>query len=124
MLLVLVLVFSGVFAVFTLLMLARGAGASQQTKQVLATLDSALATNRAAPRDQIVDVRKTELFSAIPWINRWLLQIEVAPRLRSLLYQANLKWTVGGLLLMCLACFMVPFYLIYQRTDAIFPSPC
>ncbi len=120
MLLVLVLVFSGVFAVFTLLMLARGAGASQQTKQVLATLDSALATNRATPRDQIVDVRKTELFSAIPWINRWLLKIEVAPRLRSLLYQANLKWTVGGLLLMCLACFMVPFYLIYQRTDAIF----
>ena len=96
MLLVLVLVFSGVFAVFTLLMLARGAGASQQTKQVLATLDSALATNRATPRDQIVDVRKTELFSAIPWINRWLLKIEVAPRLRSLLYQANLKWTVGG----------------------------
>jgi tight adherence protein B len=120
MLLVLVLVFSGVFAVFTLLMLARGAGASQQTKQVLATLDSALASNRSSVRDQIVDVRKTELFSAIPWMNRWLLRIEIAPRLKSLLYQANLTWTVGGLLLMCLACFIVPFYLIYQRTNAVF----
>jgi tight adherence protein B len=119
MLLVLVLVFSGVFAVFTLLMLARGAGASQQTKQVLATLDSALAANRSSVRDQIVDVRKTELFSAIPWINRWLLRIEIAPRLKSLLYQADLKWTVGGLLLMCLGCFIVPFYLIYQRTNAV-----
>ena len=119
MLLVLVLVFSGVFAVFTLLMLARGTGASQQTKQVLATLDSALATSRTTPRDVIVDVRKTELFSAIPWMNRWLLRIEVAPRLRSLLYQADLKWTVGGLLLMCLACFVVPFYLIYRRTGAV-----
>jgi len=122
MLLVLVLVFAGVFAVFTLLMLARGAGASQQTKQVLATLDSALATGRNVSRETIVDVRKTELFSAIPWINRWLLRIEVAPRLRSLLYQANLKWTVGGLLLMCIACFVVPFYLIYRRTDAFFLS--
>lgn len=122
MLLVLVLVFTGVFAVFTLLMLARGTGASQQTKQVLATLDSALATSRMVPREMIVDVRKTELFSAIPWMNRWLLRIEVAPRLRSLLYQANLKWTVGGLLLMCVACFVAPSYLIYRRTDALFLS--
>jgi tight adherence protein B len=119
MLLLLLLVFTGVFAVFTLLMLARGTGASQQTKQVLATLDSALASSKNAPREMIVDVRKTELFSAIPWMNRWLLGIEVAPRLRSLLYQANLKWTVGGLILMCIASFVIPFYLIYRRTDAI-----
>ena len=100
MLLLLVLVFVSVFAVAALLLIASGTGASQQTKQTLAALESALATARHESRDQIVDLRKEELLSAIPWINRWLLKIELAPRLRILLYQANLKWTAGGLLLM------------------------
>ncbi len=71
-----------------------------------AALESALATGRQESHDQIVDIRKQELLSAIPWINRWLLKFELAPRLRTLLYQANLKWTAGGLLLMSTACFV------------------
>jgi tight adherence protein B len=67
----------------------------------------------------MVDLRKQELFSAVPWLNRWLLRLEVAPRLRTLLYQANLKWTVGVLLLMALACFLIPAYLIYLRTGVV-----
>jgi tight adherence protein B len=118
--LVLVLIFAGVFVVLTLLLLASGTGTSQQTRQALATLDSALATtNPKKSPDQIVDIRKDELFSAIPWINRWLMKIELAPRLRSLLYQANLKWTTGGLLLMSTACAVIPAYLIYLRTGAM-----
>lgn len=116
MLLVLVLVFLSVFVVFTLLLIASGTGASQQTKQVLAVLESALATNNPDTQDQIVDLRKNELLSAIPWINRWLLKIELAPRLRTLLYQANLKWTAGGLILMSFVCGLVPAYLVYLRT--------
>lgn len=119
MLLLLVLVFSSVFAVFALLLFASGAGASLQTKQALATLESALATEMPQSRDEVVDIRKNELLSAIPWINRWLLNIKVAPRLRSLLYQANLKWTAGGLLLMSTACFAIPAYLVYLRSGAI-----
>jgi len=34
--------------------------------------------------------------------NRWLQTVEVAPRLRVLLHQANLNWTAGGLMLMAL----------------------
>ena len=64
-------------------------------------------TANASSDDQIVDIRKHELLSAVPWINRWLLKMELAPRLRSLLYQANLKWTAGGLLLMSAACFLI-----------------
>lgn len=119
MLLLLALVFSGVFIVLVLLLTASGVGASQQTKQTLAVLESALAADRLETHDQIVDVRKQELLSAVPWINRWLLKIEVAPRLRSLLYQANLKWTAGGLILMSAACFAFPAYLIYLRTGAV-----
>jgi tight adherence protein B len=116
MFLLLLLVFASVFAVIALLMTAGGFGASQRTKQTLAALESALATAKPESRDQLVDVRKDELLSAVPWINRWLLKIELAPRLRILLYQANLKWTAAGLLLISLACCVFPAYLIYLRT--------
>lgn len=116
--LVIALVFTGVFAVVALLMIASWTGASQQAKQVRATLESVLATSRAGLRDQIVDIRKSELFSAIPWINRWLLKMELAPRLQRLLYQANLKWTAGGLILMSLTCSLIPCYLIHLKTHA------
>src|ERR1700722_6631753 len=110
--LIIVLVFGGAFSVVALLMIAAGTGASQQTKKVLATLDSALATSWTNSSDAIVDLRKQELLSAIPWIHRWLMKIELAPRLRLLLYQASLKWTAGGLLLMSCAAFAIPSYLI------------
>jgi tight adherence protein B len=122
MLLILVLVFLTVFVVFGLLLSASGTGASQQAKQVLANLDAALASGRPESRDQIVDIRKDEMLSAVPLINRWLLKIELAPRLRTLLYQAGLQWTAGGLLLMSVFCFAIPTYLAYWRTGVVILS--
>jgi tight adherence protein B len=119
MLLPLALVFLGIFIVAALLLVASGTGASQRTKQTLTLLASALAVGRRELEDQMVDIRKHELLSAVPWINRWLLKIELAPRLRSTLYQANVQWTAGGLLLMCAACFVIPSYLVYLRTGAV-----
>ena len=119
MLLLLALVFVGIFLVVALLLIASGTGASQRTKQTLSLLGAALAVGTRQLEDQIVDIRKHELLSAVPWINRWLLKIELAPRLRSTLYQANVKWTAGGLLLMSLACFLIPSYLLYLRTGAV-----
>jgi tight adherence protein B len=116
--LIIVLVFVGVFAVAVLLMVATGTGASEQAKRTLERLDSALATGKTEMSDLLVDVRRTELMSSIPWLDRWLLKIELAPRLRSLLYQANLKWTVGGLILMCSTAFAIPAYLTYLRTHS------
>jgi tight adherence protein B len=117
--LILVLVFLSVFVVIALVLTASGTGASQQAKQVIANLDAALASGRLESRDQIVDIRKDEMLSAIPWINRWLLKMELAPRVRTLLYQAGLKWTAGGLILMSTACFAVPAYLAYLRAGAV-----
>jgi tight adherence protein B len=113
--LLLVLVFGSVFLVFALIMIAGGSGAAREDKKTLAVLNAALATDRADRADQMIDVRKAELFSAVPLINRWLLKIELAPRLRSMLYQANLKWTVGTLLLMCGCSCVIPAYLVYLR---------
>ncbi len=119
MLMLLVLVFIGVFVVLTLLLVATGSGASERTKQTLAVLQSALAFDKSKTGDPIVDIRKSELMSAVPWMNRWLMKLEIAPSLRGLLYQANVKWTAGGLILMSIACFVIPAYLIYLRTGAL-----
>lgn len=122
MLLLIGVVFLGVFVLLALLLIASGAGASNSTKETLARLESALATGATRTADEIVDLRKRELLSAVPWLNRWLLRIELAPRLRLYLYQAELKWTVGGLILMCLACLFIPAYLIYLRTGVFLVS--
>lgn len=119
MLLVVVLVFLGVFGVIVLLMLASNVGGSRQGKQALAALQSALATDKSEWRDQIVDIRKKELLSAIPLLHRWLLKIELAPRVHRLLYQANVKWTAGGLMLMSAVCFVIPAYVMYRRSGVL-----
>jgi tight adherence protein B len=119
MLTVLVLVFFAVFTVSALLLTASRTGASKQTEQTMTVLQAALATGNRVPADQIVDIRKVELLSAVPFLNRWLLQLELAPRLRTLLYQADLKWTAGGVILMSTACFVIPAYLLYLRTGVV-----
>jgi tight adherence protein B len=119
MFLVLVLVFFSVFVVIALLFIASGTGRSQRTKQMLANLDAALASGRTESTDQIVDIRKVELLSAIPWINRWLLKIELAPRLHTLLYQAGVKWTASGLLLMSANCFALAACVVYLRSGVV-----
>lgn len=120
--LLVVLVFSGVFAVMTLLLFASGAAVSKETKQTMTHLESVLAASPSASHDPIVNLRKDELLSAIPWINRWLLKIEFAPYLRGILYQANLKWTAGVLILMSGIFFVIPTYLIYLRSGTIILS--
>lgn len=122
MLTLIAIVFFAVFTLAVLLMTASRTDASKQSEKTMNVLQAALATARTSSLDQIVDIRKEELLSALPWLNRWLLKLEVAPRLRTLLLQADLKWTAGGLLLMCALCFAVPAYLIYLRTGVVILS--
>jgi len=116
--LIIVLIFLGVFAVAGLLLYAGGSGASERAKQVQATLDSALATESVEYRDQIVNLRKNEQLSAIPWINNRLGKLEIGPKIQALIHQANLQWTAGSLLLMCGVCFAVPAFAINWKTGS------
>ena len=116
--LIIVLIFLGVFAVAALLLYAGGSGASERAKQVQATLDSALATESVEYRDQIVNLRKNEQLSAIPWINNRLGKLEIGPKIQALIHQANLQWTAGSLLLMCGVCFAVPAFAINWKTGS------
>ena len=117
--LIIVLIFLGAFAVAALLLTAIGTRASQRAKQTLVSLNTALAIESPEARDQIVNLRKIELFSVVPWLNRKLLKFELAPRLHTLLYQADLKWTAGRLIGMCAACFAISAYLVYLGFGSI-----
>jgi len=120
MLMVVILVFLGVFAVSALLLVASGTGASQTTKRTLTVLHAALSATDPTPPDPNVYDRKEELLSALPTLNRVLLKLEIAPRLRQLLYQADLHWTAGTVILMCATAFVIPAYLIHWRTGSVF----
>jgi tight adherence protein B len=120
MLLPILIVFAGVFAVLVLVLVGSGVGVSKETKKTLAVLESTLAVEKFDIfKDEIVDIRKQELFSAVPWMNRLLLKLDIAPRLSRLLYQANLKWTAGALILMCMVGFVAPAYLMFLWSRAV-----
>jgi tight adherence protein B len=116
------LIFLGVFAVVALLIMAGGSGDFQKAKQVHATLDSALATDSPEERSQIGNLRKNEKFSSIPWINSKLLRFQLAPRLQSLLSQADLHWSAGSLLSSCGVCFLFAAIVVYWRVGLFFPA--
>jgi tight adherence protein B len=119
---IVVLVFLGVFGVVALVMIASGSGAAQQAKQVIATLDSALASESQEQREQLMDLRKDDLLSGIPWLNRKLIGFKLAPELQKLLKQADLKWTAGQLMSMCGALFVIPSFLINLRFGYLLPA--
>jgi tight adherence protein B len=108
MLLIIGLVFVGVFALIALPLAAMGPSSS--AKQALATLDSAIKVDRRDLLPQKLNVRKNEILSSIPWLNERLLKFELTPYLRRLLSQADLNWSAGRLLALCAAGFVLPAY--------------
>jgi tight adherence protein B len=120
--LIILFVFLGAFSVVALLLIASGQGASQKAKQVIATLDSALATETPQVREKLVDLRKNTQLSGIPWLNRKLVHLQLAPLIQGLLKQADLKWTTGQLMSMCAVAFAVPSWLFYMKFAHFFPA--
>lgn len=114
-------VFVGVFLVVALVIAASGTGASERVKKTLARLESLVITE-GVTKDENINIQKQELLSSIPLLNRILLQLEIAPQLRRLLYQANVKWTPGGFLLVSIALWALAAYVIDLRTGAFWLS--
>ena len=112
------LIFFGVFVAIALPLIATG-GSAKKAKDVQNRLESALATDTPEVQDLVVDLRKGNQMSSIPWLNKKLLQFELAPFLRRTLDQANLSWSAGRLLSMCGACFVIPIFVVHLRFDSI-----
>jgi len=118
---ILAVVFIAAFLVVALVLTAMSATATQQEKQTLARLDSVV-TNSSAVHDEVIDIRRQEMLSRIPWLDRTLQRLDLFPRLRMLLYQADLNWTVSTLLLMSVLCWIIAGNLVFWRTGFLFLS--
>src|ERR1700676_896805 len=118
--LLVVLIFIAMFAVIApVLIFWSGAGKAGPNKQVIAALNTGLGAHRKQKGAPILDFRKIEIFSSIPWLHHLLAKFDLIPRLQKILNQAEVKWTPGTLLLMSMVCFAGSSYLIDLRTGSI-----
>jgi tight adherence protein B len=116
--LIIALSFFIVFLVAVVLFLAAGGdGGAQQAERSRELLESVVLPIRDSG-DSHLDVRKREVFSSIPWLNRRLAKTDLPHQLRLLLVQANLKWTPGRFLLISIAFWAFSWFLIDLRTGA------
>ena len=118
-----VVIFLAVFLAVALLLLgltANSAAEEKQTNVRLKALGKRLA--QAEPDAKPMDIRIEQTFSSMPWLDQRLKELDLGPRLRFLLRQADVNWTVGRLLLLCTLCFLGTAYLVWLRTELVFLS--
>ena len=121
--LVVVLIFIGIFAVITpVLIYFSGANKAAGSKQVIAALNTALGEEPKEEHAPVLDFLKTETFSSIPWLNSLLSRVDLIPRLQKILNQAEMKLKPGTLLLISVLCFAIPGYLVELRTGSFLPG--
>jgi len=119
---ILAIVFVSVFIVIALLLAASQAGASRALKQTMTQLDTISISSRQAAVDEMAILKREELLSSIPWFDRWLRSFDALGKLRLLMLQAEVRWTVGGLILASLGCWALAAAALYLRTSALAPA--
>ena len=121
--LIVVLVFVGVFAAIALPLIFSSMAPARQAREAMAALESALSNQPTeAQQPLLLDLRKDERVSSIPWLNHKLASLELVPSLHSLMQQAALKWSPGRLMAMMLAAFGLPFYVVEARFGMLLPA--
>ena len=110
-------VFSAVFLITALVLVAMGSAQAETAKQTIGRLNVALGSVERVSTEEVVDVRKAEKLSAIPLLNRVLGRLEVATRLRRLLTQADSTWTPGTVILLVIAIWLAALFLITLKIN-------
>src|SRR6266700_7596905 len=112
-----VVVFASVFAIVLLLSMSFDSSRVESRKKTGQRLDSiSLAADRS-PQDEGIGLVREELLSSIPWMNRWLQRHDFFGGLRKLLNQADVRWTITGLLGMSMASWAVAGAAVFMRTN-------
>ncbi len=109
-----------IFALAAGVILTMGAGPSKRVKQRLDAL-----TLEAAPEpvpEETTDIRREQPAGRIAWLDRWMVKLDLAPKIRLLLYQADVRTPVERLLAISLAGWVVAACAIYLRTRAAWPA--
>jgi tight adherence protein B len=114
------IVFIAFFMAVVLVAFAVATPRNKETKQTIRRLESIAAPQSRAAQEDNLSLRRADQASTIPWLDRLLKQGDIAERLRLLLYQADLKWTVGRLLLVSVSAAFASGALVLLRTRALF----
>src|SRR5215208_5024983 len=115
---ILIVIFLAFFAAAALLMLAVNTTGGKEAKQTRSRLEQIRSSQTDVVTGENVDVRRIEQFSTLPWLNDLLLKLDLTERVRLLLQQADLSWTVGRLLLTSAGLACLAGYPAYLRTGA------
>jgi tight adherence protein B len=111
----------GLGALATAVRLAMGGGPT--AAQVLRRLHVVAAGKTVAEYEgEAADIRKAEILSKIPWLNKWLASTDIAERIRRLMAQADLNWSVGGLLITTVFGWIGSLCLLFLRFKAWTPA--
>jgi tight adherence protein B len=119
---IIALTFLGIFAVVAIPLIFANGGSAKASREAAAKLASVINTDAPEVSKLILDFRKNEQMSSIPWLNRKLAKAQIVPNLRQILQQAAIDWTPGRFLLLTGLCFIVPAALVYFRIGALLPS--
>lgn len=108
-------VFLAVFVAILLVVTALGSR-GQRRKEALSRLESMTLAAARNPGDEGLSVLRSEMLSSLPWLDQLMQNVDAFPRLRRLLQQTDLKWTVAHLLMISLACAVAGGVAAYLRT--------
>src|SRR5215471_828774 len=117
---IIVLIFVAVFVAVGTFLLALSMRPTREVKQTMSRLDAIrFGPQSPAEKDDDLIIRKRdERLSRIDALDEFLRKIDLSSKLTLLLYQAELPWTVGRLLLSSLVLGLAGGYLVLLRTGA------
>lgn len=115
-----VLIFVAVFAIAApILVWFSGAHNAAKKEKAAEVLQNALGKPSDIDKADPMSFRKAENVSNIPLLNRLFQQLDLLPRIASLLRQADVKWTPVALMLACAVTFAVVAYVVNFKTGAM-----
>jgi tight adherence protein B len=119
MLTVIAIVFVAAFLVVVLVGLSLSPESPRDLEQTMARLDAIGGVSMAAREPEVVNIRREETLSDIPWLNELLQSFNVFPAMRKILRQANVEWEMGTLILISIGLWALGAALVYLRSGAI-----
>ena len=116
---IIVVTFVAFFIAALLFLTAAMARRSQESKQTQSRLESIAAFQSQDSAEEVQAVRRVESLSGVRWIDSLLRRLDIAEALQMKLQQADVRWTVGRLLLTSAVAAVAAGLLVHLRTGAL-----
>jgi tight adherence protein B len=118
----LIFVFAAFFLAVAMVAFSVANPRSKEAKRTISRLEQIAAPQSRAAQEESLSIRRQDQIETIPWLDRLLQQGDISERLRLLLYQADLKWSVERLLLVSASVAVAVGALVMLRTGAFLLS--